>query len=270
MTKQEMIDAIKKCAENQGRAPSVTQFQRYAQISWRIIQRHFGSWRQALREAGMEPGNIGTRVPLEELVRDWAAVVRKLGKAPSQSEYMEASRFSAHPLLARFGAWKNVPAGMVAYLLREGMAEDWRDVVEVAVAHQQREVMRELTSSPAAVTTSSPRIYKDRPIFGPAMTDVPLLHGPTNEQGVIFLFGSMARELGFRVLLIQGAFPDCQALREVAPGVWQWVRVEFEYESRNFLKHGHAITGCDVIVCWEHNWPGCPLEVVELKKAIGK
>ncbi len=26
---------------------------------------------------------------------------------------------------------------------------------------------------------------------------------------------------------------------------------------------------CDVIVCWEHNWVDCPLEVVELRGKIG-
>jgi hypothetical protein len=63
-------------------------------------------------------------------------------------------------------------------------------------------------------------------------------------------------------------FPDCEAIREVAPGRWQRVRVEFEYESRNFLRHLHDPNQCDLIVCWEHNWAECPLEVVELKKAI--
>jgi hypothetical protein len=26
--------------------------------------------------------------------------------------------------------------------------------------------------------------------------------------------------------------------------------------------------GCDTIVCWEHNWPDCPVEVLELKTAV--
>jgi hypothetical protein len=46
------------------------------------------------------------------------------------------------------------------------------------------------------------------------------------------------------------------------------VKIEFEYESRNFLRHMHDPNGCDLIVCWEHNWPECPLEVIELKKAV--
>jgi hypothetical protein len=25
-----------------------------------------------------------------------------------------------------------------------------------------------------------------------------------------------------------------------------------------------------MIICWKHNWPDCPLEVVELSKLVGK
>jgi Homing endonuclease associated repeat len=28
------------------------------------------------------------------------------------------------------------------------------------------------------------------------------------------------------------------------------------------------VDGCDLIVCWKHNWPECPLEVLELKNEI--
>jgi hypothetical protein len=97
-----------------------------------------------------------------------------------------------------------------------------------------------------------------------------LTYAPTFEGGVIFLFGTMARELGFAVSRIRPMFPDCEAMREVRPGVWQRVRIEFEFESRNFLAHGHDVTGCELIVCWNHNWEGCPLEVLELRSVVGK
>ena len=74
--------------------------------------------------------------------------------------------------------------------------------------------------------------------------------------------------LGFLVLRIQTEFPDCEAMRVVGENRLQRVKIECEYESRNFLKHMHEPTGCDLIVCWEHNWPECPLEVVELKTAV--
>ncbi|HEY2168933.1 MAG TPA: hypothetical protein VGJ30_04865, partial [Candidatus Angelobacter sp.] len=48
----------------------------------------------------------------------------------------------------------------------------------------------------------------------------------------------------------------------------QRVRIEFEYESRNFLAHMHPAAHCDLIVCWKHNWKDCPIEVLELSKLV--
>ncbi len=111
-------------------------------------------------------------------------------------------------------------------------------------------------------------ILPDRPIFGPPMVDTALACGPTNENGVIFLFGSLARELGFVVMRIQTEFPDCLALRYIGDDRWQLIRIEFEYQSRNFLKHMHDAKKCDLIVCWEHNWKECPVEVIELREIL--
>ena len=105
---------------------------------------------------------------------------------------------------------------------------------------------------------------RDRPIYGAPLPWPELAHEPVNELGVVFVFGMMARKLGFVVHRLQAGFPDCIAMREVAPGLWQRVRIEFEFESRNFLKHKHRKDKCDVIVCWKHNWKDCPLDVVEL------
>ena len=113
---------------------------------------------------------------------------------------------------------------------------------------------------------NQPRMIKNRPVYGPLLRPYPLIHGPINEAGVIYLFGTMAERLGFVVTRIQSEFPDCEAMRLVDEDRWQRVWIEFEYESRNFLKHLHDANGCDMIVCWKHNWPECPLEVLELRK----
>jgi hypothetical protein len=80
----------------------------------------------------------------------------------------------------------------------------------------------------------------------------------------------VARELGYLVESVQAGYPDCEAKRLVGPNRWQRVRIEFEFESRNFRDHGHAPDECDIIVCWRHNWPECPehVEVVELASII--
>ena len=80
----------------------------------------------------------------------------------------------------------------------------------------------------------------------------------------------VAPQLGYVVHWLQSEFPDCELMRRVGEDKSQPLKAEFEYESRNFLKHMHDIKGCDLIICWRHNWPECPLEVLELRKSIAK
>jgi hypothetical protein len=91
-------------------------------------------------------------------------------------------------------------------------------------------------------------------------------------MGVMVLFSMMAQQLGFVIESVQAGFPDCEAKIEVEPGRWQHFRIEFEFESRGFKQHGHDPGKCDLIVCWRHNWKGCPanLQVLELSKLVGK
>jgi hypothetical protein len=77
-----------------------------------------------------------------------------------------------------------------------------------------------------------------------------------------------ASELGYTVETVATGFPDCTARRRVSGGLWESVRVEFEFRSKSFHDHGHDPAGCDVIVCWEHDWPACPLEVLALRPAV--
>jgi hypothetical protein len=115
------------------------------------------------------------------------------------------------------------------------------------------------------------QLRKDRAVMGEPFDRSPMTNAPVNEIGVMVLFGMVAAGLGLQVESVQGKFPDCVAKRQVAPGKWQYLRIEFEYESKNFRLHGHDPKGCDMIVCWRHNWKECPaeIEVVELSRLVG-
>ena len=120
-------------------------------------------------------------------------------------------------------------------------------------------------------SSASSVVKKDRPVMGEPFDRSPMTNAPVNELGVMVLFGMVAAGLGLQVESVQGKFPDCMAERQVAPGKWQHLRIEFEYESKNFKLHGHDPKGCDMIVCWRHNWKECPaeIEVVELSRLVG-
>ena len=128
-----------------------------------------------------------------------------------------------------------------------------------------------LRLSPSSISIGpQPTKLTGRPTYGNPIDFRGLRHEPVNEDGVIFLFGMVARELGFLVEAVQAGFPDCEAKRRIGDGHWQQVRIEFEFQSRNFRVHRHAPDGCDVIVYWRHNWKECPpqLEVVELSSVL--
>jgi hypothetical protein len=106
--------------------------------------------------------------------------------------------------------------------------------------------------------------------YGPPIGFRGLRHAAINEQDVGFLFGMVSYKLGFIVEAVHASFPDCETKRFIDRNNrrWQHVRIEFEFQARTFKDHGHNPASCDLIVCWEHNWLVCPIEVVELRKMI--
>ncbi|HEY2392543.1 MAG TPA: hypothetical protein VGK22_15315 [Candidatus Angelobacter sp.] len=269
LTKEQIITAIRDCAEKLGRTPGVMELRASTGIKPRSIRRHFMNYTRALQQCGLERGGSGYKTPLSALFKDWAGLVRTLGRVPKMVEYEMQSKYSSKPLVTLYGSWGQVPFGLFTLAEEKGWEGGWEDVLEVVKAHLQENNAQTKTSW----TPNSPpnkRIFRDRPIYGPPVIAVPLAHGPVNEAGVVFLFGMMALQLGFVVTRVQTEFPDCEAMWEVQPGVWQRVRIEFEYESRNFVKHLHNAEECDLIVCWINNWEQCPLQVVELRKQIAK
>jgi hypothetical protein len=263
ITKEEILQAIKECAEELGRAPSISELQKMKGVAKAAIYRKFGNYKTALELCGLERTGPGYQTELRGLFLDWAGVARSLGRLPTMGDYEARGKYSIQPLLRRYGVWGDVPAGMAEYVKAQGIESEWSDVLEL--------IKRGRSSVRGMVRRSVPpraKLMEDQPVYGAPLTFGPLTFAPTNEGGVMFLFGALAEELGFAVLRIQPGFPDCEAMREIKPGVWQRVRIEFEFESRNFVAHEHRVDGCEIIVCWNHNWEACPLEVIELRKVF--
>ena len=95
---------------------------------------------------------------------------------------------------------------------------------------------------------------------------------PTYEAEVVSLFSSIADELGFEIVSQRPAFPDCEARRMTDPqrGRYETCMIEFELKSRDYINHRHQMSGCHLIVCWEHTWQDCPIPALELKSEIEK
>ena len=277
--KSQMVDAIRQIAAELGAAPSKKAFLSRVGTSEYQVFRHFPSWREAVRAAGLEPDATNVRLEDEALLRDWGRLVRAHRHIITRNQYRQDGKFSPGAFERHFGPWSAVPDKFRAFA---GNDPEWADVVALLpIATAPREVRgRHLTGANTAPFTEAriiPSITVRRharldgiPTYGNPIDFRGLRHEPVNEQGVVFLFGMVARELGYLVEAVQTGYPDCEAKRQIGPGKWQRVRIEFEYESRNFRDHGHPIDGCDLIVCWGHNWLECPgqIEVLELATVI--
>lgn len=277
--KSQLLDAIRKCADQLGHPPSRSEFKTKTGMSEYQVLRHFQNWREAVRAAGLQADSTNVRLDDNTLLQDWGEFVRKIRQIPTRSQYKREGTFSPGAFENHFGAWSGIPLRFQDFA--KGNPE-WADVLPLLPTGvpKWKQMSETPSSSGVNVGTSAsgalsrPRHSKlqDRSTYGNPIDFRGLRHEPVNEQGVVFLFGMVAKELGYMVEAVQTGFPDCEAKRQVEGGRWQRVRIEFEFESRNY---DHPIDGCDVIVCWRHNWPDCPphIEVMELQnviKSLGK
>src|SRR5580765_7118534 len=236
MTKQEILKAIRACAKKLKRNPSLRELRQMGGVTEAAIAKHFGRLGKALAEAGLEATGSGFEVPMSALLLDWAAVARKLGKLPTAREYTETGKYSHAPFVSRFANWARVRDALRKFAREEKIEGQWLDVLKMISLREE-----ELRKNRERGGRRPSPLIPGRPVYGEPLLLPELAHEPMNEAGVIFAFGVMAWRLGFVVLRVQTGFPDCEAMRRMAKGQWQWSRIEFEHESRNFLRHGHKI-----------------------------
>ncbi len=248
------------------------EFEENSHLSASTVEHWFGNWTKAVEAAGLVPnvgqyqvGHGGELIDDDDLLVEIIRLTEHLGKRPSERELAAYGKFSKKPYRSRWGSW--LKALEVAYA-RFGVP---------TVASSQRTIPNskqftlepKQSDKPTRITTlRSSRANKVR--YGEPMDFRGLRHAPVNEQGVVYLFGMVSKELGFLVESVRTAFPDCEGKRCIDDNhqLWEQVLIEFEFRSSNFREHGHSPDGCDVIVCWQHDWQECPLEVVELRSAI--
>jgi len=239
-----------------GKLPSVTEYEQNSQYSQTPLVKRFGTW-------GQVPHGLKQYIEEQGRGEEWKDILEKVKALDTAGQEKEGPRWN----------------GFARQAVQEGTNESSTTetpITETPVTNEGHGPTRGRGATAGGFRFGPPngagwraKVLEDRPIYGPLMNPSPLAHGPTNELGVLFLFGTVAAQLGFVVTWIRSEFPDCEAMILVGPEKWQRIRIEFEYESRNFLKHMHDAKGCDLIVCWKHNWPECPIEVLELSKLVG-
>jgi len=119
-TDDEILDHIRRVADG-NRPPTWEEFNADADAPWcQTVQRHFGSWAEAVEAAGFDPvANQGSQIPREELVSWLQAFRLEIGAWPRRNDLRDWPGPSATPYRRAFESWDDAIAAA-----KEGMDDE--------------------------------------------------------------------------------------------------------------------------------------------------
>ncbi|RKX19619.1 MAG: hypothetical protein DRP26_03140 [Candidatus Zixiibacteriota bacterium] len=108
----------------------------------------------------------------------------------------------------------------------------------------------------------------EKSIVGELIGKRGIVYAPVNQSGVLLIFSRLLDEFE---MLVEETADDCSYLiarRRVDSGRqgvvhWEKIKILLVYRSSE-LKDNDDIEG-DLLICWHHDWPDCPLEAFQLK-----
>jgi hypothetical protein len=212
MDKDEIIAELRRVAELLG-TTSVTrqQFSQYGRIGVKTVEYKFGTWNQAIKAAGLVPTKPGVQNVLldEELLQEIIRLTKEIGKQPTLGELSAKGQFSLMPYKTRWGSLDEackVAYAKYGYPLVDGGKLPDRPARKQQVSSSSKGAIRQIHKRQQGGSRKKVQ-------YGEPMDFRGLRHAPINEQGVVYLFGMVSRELGFLIESVKAPYPDCEGKR---------------------------------------------------------
>ena len=116
ISSEEILNDLKKVAlDNNTMVLPQSLYKKYGKYDVTNISRRFGTWNNALIEAGLKPGNT-INYSDEELFENILNIWQHKGKQPVRSDLsLEPSKFSQSPYNRRFKSWSEALRCFVEY-----------------------------------------------------------------------------------------------------------------------------------------------------------
>lgn len=266
LSEEECVQELKRIAQLLGQSHlTAAEFDANARFSSYRVQRVFKRWHEALTAAGLQPSpNFKKEISLPALAEDFLRVCGELARIPTLVQLARRSAPVSHTFSGKHGGYDAFKKKAIEYLVsqRVRMSRSTHSILNQELERLQSDAPIECDSVPV-----SPAHYQGR-----TLNFRGIVYAPTCEHDVVQMFGAVAVDLGFEIIGNRSAFPDCEARRKVKAVRERWEKclIEYEFSSSDYKKHKHPLKGCDLIVCWTHNWNDCPIDVLVLEDAIKK
>ena len=127
-SREDVVAAIRRAVEAAGgKRITFRQFRAESGMKREHVLRVFTGWEKALEAGGFGFRHYNAMIGLEELLSDWGAVARRLGRAPTGAEYKVEGKFSPRRIEARLdGRWSRVPEAFAQFAADKA---EWQDVL---------------------------------------------------------------------------------------------------------------------------------------------
>lgn len=272
-SREEIIREIQKVAAGMGvRYLKQQDFILNSTIPINTVKYHLGTWAQAAKAAGLEmPRDYSQTenpelVQDDELLRELVRLYRLSGKPPTADIVKAHGAFSLEYYTSR---WQSLDRAL--WKARAMFPEAFQPAPASAPV---QDPVSEVDTSPIRLIPQT--IKPKRPVkverrLGEPVDFRGMRFAPVDRDGVLFLFGMLAVELGFELEFVSNERPHAEGRRyfDVRREQWKHLRMEFLLESSTYTPdQDSGREPCDLLVCWDHDNEDCPVEVLELKSVI--
>ncbi|NLV02937.1 HNH endonuclease [Haloferax alexandrinus] len=100
-----LIESIRNLANELGRVPTAPEMDEQGAYSQRTCANRFGSWANAVHEAGLEPAGK-QNIPTPELLAEIDRLASELGHAPTVGEMNSEGQYHVTTYYDRFESWR--------------------------------------------------------------------------------------------------------------------------------------------------------------------
>ncbi|WP_137284564.1 homing endonuclease associated repeat-containing protein [Halorussus salinisoli] len=130
---------LQTLAVDLGKPPTVVDMHEHGDYHPQTYVDSFGSWDGALQAAGLDPDDIGKKIPDLELLSELQRLAEEFGRPPKKSEMADHSKYSGTTYKERFGSWNNA--------LQEAML-DTRTYSDRELLQELRQLATDLDQTP--------------------------------------------------------------------------------------------------------------------------
>lgn len=106
VTEEQLIEDLQRVAEIVDSAPTFAEYEEHGKYSSTPIYNIFGSYTNAIREAGYTPVSDQT-ITRKELQEDILRVAEIVGKTPTKEEYQKHGEYSPTTVVYHYGSWNS-------------------------------------------------------------------------------------------------------------------------------------------------------------------